>query len=278
MSSTTLDPTQTGHRHPADLFMTLIVALLAPMFLTACGGDITLARMAAAETVNAHRIETLADMLAVAQIIAFGFAALGSLCQSVGDDLSLSMVLRLRGNAVALNRAAERCRRTLPAPAEEGATSRNLPTIRQPESEPAPPLAPLAAPLLAPLLAPLAEPGREPGAGLLTPEQFDQMMAAESEARLRYGFEHAANHGPTPPTPKTARPSDADEQRFRATLAAGMRQNSHPQPAGAHLPPTDRKPASFRTAALSTTAHQPLTGNPLTGNPPTGNPPTAIQF
>jgi hypothetical protein len=31
----------------------------------------------------------------------------------MGEDLSLSMVLRLRGNAVALNRTAEQCRRVL---------------------------------------------------------------------------------------------------------------------------------------------------------------------
>jgi hypothetical protein len=246
MTQTTLDPTQAGHRHPADLFMNFLVALLAPMFLPACNGDIAFARMAAAETVNAHRIDTLADMLAVAQIIAFGFAALGSLCQSVGNDLSLSMTLRLRGNAVALNRAAERCRRALPAPAEEGATRHNLPTIRPPEPEPA------------------AQKEREPGAGLLTRDEVDQMLAAESAARLQ-GFDHPATRRPTRPEPKTAHPSAADEQRFRAMLAANNVENPQP-PAGPHLPPTDRKPPSFRAAALGSTAHQPLTGTPPTPN------------
>jgi hypothetical protein len=260
MTQTTLDPTQAGHRHPADLFMNFLVALLAPMFLAACGGDITLARMAAAETVNAHRIDTIADMLAVAQIIAFGFAALGSLCQSVGDDLSLSMVLRLRGNAVALNRAGERCRRALQTPAEDGAIRHNLPTIRQPQPEPTPPP------------APAAEAEREPGAGLLTPDEVDQMLAAESEARLRNGFQDvaarrranqsAANAAQLADAPLSA----ADEQRLLAWLAADKYETPQPRPAGANLPPTERKPASFRAAALGSTAHQPLTGARPTAN------------
>ncbi|HEX3575870.1 MAG TPA: hypothetical protein VHU42_14810, partial [Rhodopila sp.] len=105
---------------------------------------------------------------------------------------------------------------------------------------------------------------REPCAGLLTPDEVDQMLAAESAARLQ-GFDHQANRRPTsPPTPNPAQPAAADEQRFRAMLAANKFATT--QPVGAHLPPTDRKPASFRATALGSTAHQPLTGTKPTPN------------
>ncbi|HEX3575115.1 MAG TPA: hypothetical protein VHU42_10990 [Rhodopila sp.] len=99
--------------HPADILMTVIVAFLAPMFLTSSGGDIQFARMAAIETVNAYRARNHADLIAIAQVIACGLTALGSLALSLADNLSLSMTLRLRSNAVALNRAAELNRRAL---------------------------------------------------------------------------------------------------------------------------------------------------------------------
>jgi hypothetical protein len=47
--------------------------------------------MAAIGTVNAYRARNHADLIAIAQIIAFGPAALGSLSLSMADDISLSM-------------------------------------------------------------------------------------------------------------------------------------------------------------------------------------------
>jgi hypothetical protein len=95
------------------VFLDLIVAFLAPMFLAVTGGDINLARAAAIATVSAYRAETHADILTVAQIIAFGIAALGSLSLAMADDLSIALILRLRGNAVSASRAGEQCRRAL---------------------------------------------------------------------------------------------------------------------------------------------------------------------
>ena len=97
----------------ADILLNLVVIFLAPVFLSASNGDITLARLAAIETVKSYRAHSHADLLAVAQIVAFGFATLGSLCLSMADDISLTMVLRLRGNANALSRSAEAHRRRL---------------------------------------------------------------------------------------------------------------------------------------------------------------------
>jgi hypothetical protein len=98
---------------PPGILLTLIVALLAPMFLGVTAGDIALARMAAVQTINDYRAQNRADLMAVAQIVACGLAALGSLSLSMADEISLSMTLRLRGNAVALNRSAEQNRRAL---------------------------------------------------------------------------------------------------------------------------------------------------------------------
>jgi hypothetical protein len=97
-----------------DVLIALLVTFLTPLFLTA-GGDVSLARAAAYETITAYRTRNAMDLFAVVQIIGFGMAALGSLSLSMGDGLSMSMILRLRGNAAALNRAAEQNRRALEA-------------------------------------------------------------------------------------------------------------------------------------------------------------------
>jgi hypothetical protein len=93
--------------------MSFIVSTLAPIFLGVTGGDAVLARMAAAETIDDYRARNHVDLIAVAQIITNGLAALGSLTRSMEDELSLSMMLRLRGNAISLNRTVEQNRRVL---------------------------------------------------------------------------------------------------------------------------------------------------------------------
>ncbi len=55
--------------HPTDSLMNLVVALLAPMFRSVTAGDTNLARMAAAEAMNAYCTQSHADVIAVAQII-----------------------------------------------------------------------------------------------------------------------------------------------------------------------------------------------------------------
>jgi hypothetical protein len=93
---------------PPNLLLTLIITLLTPMFLCAGGPDIALARQAAAETVNAYRARDPVSLFTIAKIIAFEFATLSSLSLSMADDVSLSLTLRLRGNANSMDRAAER--------------------------------------------------------------------------------------------------------------------------------------------------------------------------
>ncbi len=59
---------------PPDLLLRLVITLLAPMFLGVSDGNVHFARMAAIETVRDYRARNNADLIAVAQIIAFGLA------------------------------------------------------------------------------------------------------------------------------------------------------------------------------------------------------------
>jgi hypothetical protein len=108
--------------HPADVLMHLIVSSLTPMFLAASGGDPDRARTAIVEIVNAHTVRTPADLLPIAQIIAFGLALLSSVSLSMSENIPIPLILRLRSNAASLNRGAEHCRRALreaPAPGSQ---------------------------------------------------------------------------------------------------------------------------------------------------------------
>ena len=96
-----------------QILTNFIITLMAPMFLVAAGGDFSYARIAAAETINAYRAETQADLITVARIVAFGLATLGSLCLSMADDLPLPMVLRFRSNADSCDRSEHQNRRVL---------------------------------------------------------------------------------------------------------------------------------------------------------------------
>ena len=107
---------------PASILMNFVVLTLAPMLLTAAGADIGFARIAVLETIKSYQPRNQPDLIAVAQIVACGLAALGSLGLSMTGDLPLPMILRLRGNATALIRTAEHSRRarrdTIHHPAE----------------------------------------------------------------------------------------------------------------------------------------------------------------
>jgi hypothetical protein len=209
---------------PSDILAHLVVTLLAPMFLLASGGDIMFAHMAALETLNAYQARNHADLIAIAQIVGCGLAALGSLSLSMTDDLSLSITLRLRGNAVALNRAAEANRRAL--------------LITRPQAAPPPPVEEFDA----------ADKQHE--ADVLASVAQMQKRVAETKA------------SPEPPqAPPTGQPPMTEKQK-QALWAAAMSDVAGEYTASLiHLPPAERKLASRRAAALSSCANQLLTGN-----------------
>ncbi len=80
-----------------------------PLFLTGPTGklDIARARLAASATLDGYQAMSIPELLSVAQIISFSLASLGSLALSMLDDISTSMLLRLRGNANALSRSEQ---------------------------------------------------------------------------------------------------------------------------------------------------------------------------
>jgi hypothetical protein len=207
---------------PSDILLHLVVTLLAPMFVMASGGDILFARMAALETVSSYRARNPADLIAIAQIIACGLTALGSLGLSMADDLSLSMTLRLRSSAVALNRVAERNRRVLQ------------------ESS--------------------ADTARPAGSQQTAGDDFDATMAAADVAAMQPRPTAAAGAVPPPAAPISAASVTAERQ-VQAMWATAMTEVAGEFTASLpHLPPAARKMATVRAAALNSSAHALLSG------------------
>ena len=235
--------------HPSDALLNLIVILLAPMFLAVSGGDLTYARMAALETVNSYRAETRTDLLTIAQIVAFGLAALGSLSLSMADDLSLSMTLRLRANANACSRSVEHGRRALQA-ARQHAQS-------QPRSEQ--PQQPAAQAEGEPVPTSLAAAPAAPASSAPAPE-----FPTAPSPRIAPAPAATPAAGPTPrPAATPATPTITDEQR-QAMWAAGAARIAAEYTADlANLPPEQRSAAAFKAEMLNSCAQNLLTGPPI---------------
>jgi hypothetical protein len=207
------------------LLMGLIVTLLAPTFLGVTAGDLTFARMAAIETINDYRARNNADLMAIAQIIACGLAALGSLSLSMDDDISLSMTLRLRGNAVALNRSAEQNRRVLNQPLRDNDH-------------------------------PATEPDWTPQDNALLSAAAEQELAEEAEARLRI---------PEPTTTQPAPITLISEKQHQEMWAVAMINEASEITASIpNLPAAERQEATMRATALSNAAHELLMPSAVT--------------
>jgi len=242
---------------PSNILMNLIVALLAPMFLGVAAGDINLARMAAIETVNAYRSRNHADLIAIAQIIGYGLAALGSLSLSMADDISIAMALRLRGNANALNRSAEQNRRAIRQSLPDTPTGyqQEAPAASVPANERD------LAQYEADAMARLAD---------------TQRLIAASRTLLR--DPEPAPAAPTPAAPtttalttttpattslKTMTPTITDRQKDAAWAAAMADVADEFTASLVDLPPAEREMASRRIAALNNVASE-LLSRPAT--------------
>jgi hypothetical protein len=237
------------------ILMNLIVALLAPMFLGVTGGDIDFARMAAVETVNAYRARNRADLIAIAQIIAFGLAALGSLSLSMADDITVSMALRLRGNANACNRSAEQNRRVLAKSLGDESVPQHPEMTAEPETPD--------------VSADYTETGytetgyTETGCtetGYNDADTFlsataAQVLAAESLARLQ-GAEQTAEPGAISPRAQIGTHDMTPNKRHQAMWAIAMvKESGEINDSLPNLSPADREAAILRAAQLSRTAH-----------------------
>ena len=206
---------------PGNVLIDLVSGLLVPTFLAASNGDIQLAQLAAIQTMSAYHVQHQADTVTIAQILAFGLATLGSLSLSMDDTLSLSMVLRLRGNANACNRSAEQLRRAL--------------RVSHQETQLAPPTA--------------AEP----------PET--QPAATAHASKPQPPTQPAATPVPVQPPPSApAMPITADQQRRAAWASAFTEVAAECTAEIPHLPPAQQKVASIRAAALNSSATSLLCG------------------
>jgi hypothetical protein len=85
-----------------------ILGFLAPLFITGEQCDLATATAVARELLVSYGGRTNKEIRLAALTIAFSFGALDSLGRSVAADLSINQILRLRGNANALHRAAHK--------------------------------------------------------------------------------------------------------------------------------------------------------------------------
>ena len=217
----------------AEILLNLIVTLLAPMFLQAAGGDAGLAQQAALGTINEYRAQNRVALLAVAQIIAFSLAAIGSLCQSMQDGVSPTLALRLRGNANALNRSVERSSRALadPGPA--------APVTMTPEDH------------------------AQEAAIIASVEAAQQAVAKAAEPRPQAELQPQAKPQPAPAKPATATPSEQEKQRRTAWAAAIADVAGEYTASLPFLPPEERKQAAIKVSAMSSSVAALLSADPL---------------
>jgi hypothetical protein len=270
MTNPTTETAQTDPAiHPVDILMSFIVAFLAPMFLSASGGDIGFARMAAIETITAYRARSPADLIAIAQLIGCGLAALGSLSLSMADNLSLSMTLRLRGNAVSLNRAAEQNRRALRA-AESADLPADTDSGAQPAFQPHPDdarfeaevLASVAAAQQATAAAQVRLQTAKPAPIPATPQKTALTATVPTTPAVAIPAITTPTAPAIAPTARTPIASTVTDEQRQAMWATAMADVAGEFTTGLHnLPPEERRLASRRAAALSSCAQQLLTGN-----------------
>ncbi|MDR3529335.1 MAG: hypothetical protein P4L90_02080 [Rhodopila sp.] len=126
-----------------DLFTSIncvfdtIVAYLMPFYLAGAKGDTKLARNTILELVRVYRTATPAEIELAGRIMGLSAAAADSLRLSMRPNLSDTMILRYRNNALALNRAAEKCQAALEA-MQEG-RQQSQPPAPEPRPKPAAP-------------------------------------------------------------------------------------------------------------------------------------------
>ena len=218
----------------SSVLLNAVIALLAPMFLWATGGDVAFARLAAMETLEAYHATGPRSLIAATTIIAFELATLWSLSQSMSDEISLSMTLRLRGNANSMDRAAERNRRTLEQDCR------------------------------------LAEAADLPDEAALHQAVANaQTMVQEAKARIKAAQQTRTPAPAAPVAAPVAAPAPMPEQERRAAWAGAMAQVAGELTTDmGNLSPRQRAAEMMRVEALTQTAAALVSGAPLPAFPP----------
>jgi hypothetical protein len=88
---------------------------MLPFFLAGAGGDAEAASNAILQLIRDYDPQNGAELDLVVQIINFGAALMDNLRQSTRPGLSDNAILKYRAGAIALERAASRCRKTFAA-------------------------------------------------------------------------------------------------------------------------------------------------------------------
>lgn len=112
-----------------DRLLKAILTLLTPVFLP-FASDIASAQDAALATIERMRLDPQADLLSIAQAIAFGVASIQTLVHALKPDLDPALLLRLTRCANSLSRIEARHRRIVNAPAGRRPPP-HRPTIRE---------------------------------------------------------------------------------------------------------------------------------------------------
>jgi hypothetical protein len=123
-----------------DCLFAAILRFMLPFYLDGAGGNVDVARAAIVELIEAHGAATAAELDLVGRQIGFSAAAMDNLRLSMRAGLSDTKVLQYRGNAVALSRSAEQCRKVLEAKQSRREQQRGQAARAQspPEPEPEP--------------------------------------------------------------------------------------------------------------------------------------------
>jgi hypothetical protein len=237
---------------PDDPFLNAILVILTPIFLPFVD-DPALARDAALVAIDRMRIDTQADLLTIAQAIAFGIGSVRMLTLSLTPDLDTVLLLRIGNAATNLSRIEARHRRAAQDPA-----------IAPPSrSRPTPPERP-------------------------TPQPPQRACAEEQPQRARAEEQPQPSRAEAPPatpapTQPTERPESAPRQEIQRQSPAGQKQPPANKPApqsidafidraaeliygkkGTVLPPSLNAPsgpakaATLRSSLLSSVASAPM--------------------
>jgi hypothetical protein len=128
--------------HEADIsecLLETIFGFMVPFFLAAAQGNPDLARATVRQLINAYNPGSPTELDLAGRIVGFSIVAMDNLRLSMTQGLSDTKILRYRGNAVVLSRAAEQSRKILEATRTQPDAAHKIP---RPAIAAAPPPAP----------------------------------------------------------------------------------------------------------------------------------------